>query len=991
MAIQYLTSVIGDDRWKRTKDNEAGHDGCLCIYYDGRMTEWWMEAKYSLLPNNLSRGRLDATIIEVLLNKNKYIERLYVITNCDISVKIKSDIERVVTDNSTCHNVEFITKDLLELWLIKNYDIYTEYFENPIPKSELFLSSELFITKDLEIYDIMTSQGLRQEVQRVLYPQKRYNLYFSVYSKDSVTLRIDSKYFMFNKNNEYITLKSGINEYKITAVFSCCEKKYGENVGIKLHDEQRGKTISCQTSYSINTSDSKSVLNFTASQKECLSSIRENINESHKNFQLFSIYGNSGMGKTFMIDHIIDEISENSMIEFEAFTDDPYINAKHILRTLLYIYFPYAYGDNISESMREVIRNNFNSGAFLYKLSGIDVANQPELLLSLFRETCDMYLFPRLNNSYKQYIIWDDVSKLDCGLLRFITLFIKQLECHDENISFIIIHNHLMNNLSALTTCEHEINITADDVESIFGIKFSDEDIQKFFPDLLTIYDLKEFITNYDLPINDINDFKLNYLKFLYGEGKSTLVERKMLGLSSKESLVLNRIYYSYSGISREECMRENNEDEMSAIIFKLINYNLIKYNHEQKLVSYHDVYLKHYKKTNKFDEQALNVIGAKNKEEILKNQLLSLNEDNSRDYCIQIETLLNNQEFSSVYFILEDLLRYRDIITVQIGLEPYLQLKYYRIYADANVKMSNRTAYSQFTELWDEVRDIIPSLNNYKLILHTLYELSNAAYDNFDYNKCFELKNNANNLEARMKKLGYSSSLSDDIDFCYNEIDYMVLLAKSELGKDVDYDVKPNCEGVYRLKRSQCTNFNNIQKFIAVAKKTLTFDCYHNNFKHYVKADFDITFLETVIQRNSSLWFEILVQKRKKLNGINYGYYIKATHSIISVLLNLQLYDMAENMFDVMILGNNQNPRMQFFDLEIQSAIYIYKDDIFAAITNLDKQLKLCTGVPSYEKIVKHNLLIVKKHLFNGTFQFYLNPTDLESNAFLLDPRCFY
>ena len=43
IAIQYLTSVIGDDRWRRTKDNAAGHDGCLCIYYDGYMTEWWVE------------------------------------------------------------------------------------------------------------------------------------------------------------------------------------------------------------------------------------------------------------------------------------------------------------------------------------------------------------------------------------------------------------------------------------------------------------------------------------------------------------------------------------------------------------------------------------------------------------------------------------------------------------------------------------------------------------------------------------------------------------------------------------------------------------------------------------------------------------------------------------------------------------------------------------------------------------------------------------
>lgn len=963
MAIKYLKSTLDYNDWTRTSDTEPGHDGCLCIYFDGFVTEWWMEAKYSLSPNNLTRGRLDSTIIEVLLNKSKNIERLFIVTNCDISSKIKKDIRTVVVNNSQCHSVEFITRDLLELWLIENYDMYEQYFENPIPKSEMVLSTDLFITKDLEIYDMISAQSLQKSPSNILYVGKRYNLYFNVYSQKPRIIKLKSKIFKFNKKNNSINLESGINECMVSSILSYGDTIHNKALSIILCDETTKSKVVCETTYNIDIIDNNSNIILTSSQKKCLYSLKHSINDNLKHFQLFSIYGKSGMGKTFISDYMPNIIPDNSIIEHESFTEDPYVNAKYILKTLLYIYFPYAYGNTLSESIKAIILDNFNSGVFLYKLANIDTRDNQEQLLALFRETCDMYLFPKTNNLYKKYIIWDNISKLDNALLRFIVLFIKQLKLYDENIYFVIIQNDKINDLISISEHSYDITLSDIDIKNLLDIEIENSrNVAEYFPDLLTVLDLKNFLRNYNLKINNIEEFKLVYLTFLHGEYEFNFVDRKFIDLSDKETLVLNRIYYSYSGISTDDFSSKLCVDEINSIIFKLISKNLIKYNSDHKLIPYHDIYLNRYKKRFRFDIGSLEIVEAQNPEEILKNQLLSLTDSDINSYCCCIKNRLENYDFSSVYFILEELPVYSSEIKKQIGIDKYLQLAYYRIYADANVKMSGISAYKQFSYLWDELENETISTSNYSLKLHTLYELSNAAYDNFDYQKCFTYQESAATIEKKLHKLGYNRYNDKDIEYCYNEIDYMVVLSKSELGEKISYKYTDNCEGVYRFLRSKCILSKGILEFIHYAKNTLTEECFNNNIKHYIKADFDVAFLEVIIDINTSLWYKRLIEKRDKFNGINKNYYIKATYSIISVLLVFQMFDEAVHMSEISFYGNDTNPRMQLFHLEICAAIKAYQCEYESAISLLKKQYDLCKNVKSYSCVIEHNISILKR-----------------------------
>lgn len=989
LAIKYLVNTSQDDRWIRTNDTIPGHDGCLCIYYDGFMTEWWMEAKYSLTPNNLSRGRIDATIIEVLLNKNKSIERLFIITNCDISSKIKNDIHTVITNHSNCNHIEFVTRDLLELWLINHYDVYEQFFYLPIPKSKLQLPSNIFITRDLEIYDIMDSQRLHITPQHILYHKKQYFLYFSVYSPDARSIKITSDYFILDQNEQKIELNEGINECKIMASL-VTDREVTDIIGIKLYDVATKKYCDCKTSCSVSIIPYKNDVIFTVSQNSCLTSIEKYINNDSNQFQLFSIYGLSGMGKTYVSKHISEIIAEKHMIELESFVEDPYVNAKHILRTLLYIYFPYAYGFNISDSIKKVIRNNFNTGIFLHKLTDIDIPNHPERLLSLLRETSDMYLFPPLHNDHRQYIVWDNVSKLDSGLQRFANLFLSRLKKNNENITFIIVQNEPLNGTYVTPTDVYEIDITDKDIACALELKLNNN-IKQYFPDLLSLYDLKSFLSDYSLQINTLEDFQINYIKFLNSENRLTFIERKISDLSFDEKLILNRIYYSYTGLSIYDFEAESGIKEIHSIILKLLNNNLIKYSAEHKLIPYHDIYLAAYKQKYGFDEKAFEIVGAKSEEEKLKNQLLSITYINAGLYCDSIKGLLGKHEYSSVYFILEELYKYEKLLKSQIGHDNFLLLKYYRIYADANVKMSGMSAYSQFRELWEEVKEIELSKENYILKLHTLYELSNAAYDNFDYIRCLNYKSHAQIIEREMSILGYNRSTSADIDYCYNQIDYMVILSKSELGECVKFEECDNREGAYRFLRSQCTSYDNIISFIDFAKSTLTTECYQNNIKHFVKADFDVAFLETITEKKVNLWYNDLKNKCQKFDGMNRNYFIKAQYSIISALLVFRSFNNAEKALKSLFVGMTENPRMQFFYIGLKAALYAIKNDIANAINLLDKQYSICKDIDSYAKIVKHNIAIMKDGTFNDEFKFCLDAKELSCDAFLLDHRCFY
>ena len=978
--------------WEHTRDNMPGHDGCLCIFFDGQNIEWWMEAKYSITSNNLSRGRLDPTIIEVILNRK--VSRLFVVTNCHISSKIKDNIVTLIKQNSKCKRIDFITKYVLEKWLIENHNIYKKYFNNPIPREELEISSDLFIVDNIEIYDSLDSKRLCYEPLHTIFTGKIYHVYFSIYSDREREIKVSSSFCNFEKSCRIIKLNKG-NITDCHLIFKA-SKKEQKNVFFNLVLQNKNENLKkiIKTEYKINIlKQNNNVL--TLAQNNNLELIKKRILHPSKEFQLLCLSGESGTGKTYLINRIPDIIDDNYMIESVTFVGEPYANAKLLLRSILYIFFPFIYEDEFSDEIKDVIKKNYKSGVFLNKLADIESFEKDyEEFCNVFREAAGYsYLFPPTKFTERKYIIWDDFSKLDEGLKRFAYNFIKQLKNNNDNICFIIVHNNIPIEMDSLLTAKYHFIFSGKDVNKILSANLGENIVNKYLTDILITITLKDFIDEYELDLKDDKDFILNYKKFWDDDKGYSFIANKISKLNELERSVLNRIYYSYSGISKTD-FSEKCSSDIDDVLLKLQKLKLIKKDHDHKYVHFHDIYLKSYKNKNRFNFDTLNILPAKRNEEILKVKLLDIHEDNVKEFLNDIISLIQKFKFSAVYFILEELYTYKETIIQQIGYDNFYHLEYYFIYADANVKISGISSYKQFEQLWDNLQNIEISSKNYFLKLITLYELSNAAYDNLDYKRCIKFEFESRKLINEIVNLGYTDYDDKDFVFYINQLKYISILAESEIGKantqfknlfDTLY------EGNYRFLRSKCITLSDIHIFIQNFKPTLTNVTKELNYKYYIKADFDVYFLELISNsRNLKGWYEDLKCKRDKFNHVNRNYYILATFSIVSILLTYKQYEKAKEIITPFYVYDFDNPRKKAFSFELLAAIEIIDGNYFKAENYLKKQLEIFEVSDSYKSIVVHNLKLVENKKFDK-FMFYFHENAFENNIFYLETRCFY
>lgn len=283
--------------------------------------EWWMEAKYSESKDVLPRYRLDATLVSAILKGN--VGRIIFVTNMNIPSQTINDLRQAIIGVTVCNEVNFCTRNMLEYWLYQNTDVLSEYFLDY--QNENIDLDELILINNIKYFNAQAINYVFKENLRVLEIGETYIASFSVFSKNSqnVALKLDHSLQGINiLNPRKWILQNGINNLQFSFVL---KSNYGYRSNKKKQEHMllpepvfRLETLQVVSECSV-TVNSQIVENISIpSQVKIEKEIFNFFIKSNRNngLHLFYLYGQSGVGKSRVLNNYISSINNFSCLCF---------------------------------------------------------------------------------------------------------------------------------------------------------------------------------------------------------------------------------------------------------------------------------------------------------------------------------------------------------------------------------------------------------------------------------------------------------------------------------------------------------------------------------------------------------------------------------------------------------------------------------------------------------------------------------------------------
>ena len=326
--------------WKPTKETRDGnHDAILArevsdtpkpdfavfVGYANNVDVWWMEAKYSAEATQensiISRYRLDATIVSAILSRN--ISKIIFVTNLEIASKTIADIRKALIFSNSCSEVKFYTKSHLENWLLdKPFSFFGSKFKCTLDMYNQLEKPYFNHIEELSFYSI--GNNFFQEPLSSVYVGGIYEIHFSisVYKDFDATLNSCINIQLLSEDSKKIHLKKGINDYvfyacipenleyePISKLDSPGEYKTLQPISIAYLLENESSTedfeIQIIPATAIKIINSENIFFDIPSQNKLVDKLCKDLTDHTHNpdceFSLISIYGSSGIGKSYVL------------------------------------------------------------------------------------------------------------------------------------------------------------------------------------------------------------------------------------------------------------------------------------------------------------------------------------------------------------------------------------------------------------------------------------------------------------------------------------------------------------------------------------------------------------------------------------------------------------------------------------------------------------------------------------------------------------------
>lgn len=1018
LAVRYVQCTY-DSKFEHTRDTRDGNKDARLVRDEFTIVigfqkaekfpeEWWMEAKFSEEKKQITRYRLDATLVSAILKGT--VGRIIFVTNIQVDAQTVNDIRQAITCTTRCKEVDFCTRDCLEYWLYQNPDILKEFFNNYTGESiEL---SKLMLIDQMEIFSVDKSNLVFRESLRVLSTNRVYVARFSVYAHDSQEVPV-------TRGSHLVGMRISPKKYKLTPGINQVEVQFelDDNYGYKSKKRKEEHFELPTPTFKFGALEVVSKHDLTVSQtvqkKHAIPSqisLLQQMQECFLSFpqeggtQLIYISGQSGVGKTHVLDSFIESASKSKSLFFICeMTENQKINFEEFVRCIDFIYFPYLPAGSVSKEYLDCFRNEQFFPQLYYNITCCDhTAESLGTLLNRYISE-DVKLFPRRLYVNPRTIIIDNIEKANDLIVNAIYKMVVELSYIKAPYGMIlsgqqIRHTSYYTQLSrTVPVLEAELSITVEDCLAMLPMEQINEETRRifqsvqYFSNMIELRFFTEFLLDHGNSVKDINSFAVLYHLFFKEHLMDAYIGRLFADAIQEDPTaanLCNTIYWNSSGIQAVNCATER----------KLLGYRVIKMDYcTGRLIPYHDIYKnyyrKHYPPKSTLDIPFLELLDGENTQAL-------------QQAVGKLHQAFQKQQFIVVYYSLEPMFRDGKL---SVYANRFDATKWYTLFYEYSLSCTHcsmdYSGQGMFKQIYVETSRLRnPSPEVRKICNAALWELTNSTFESLDYKKA---KYFAEELHKNTAELVERHIFTGKVTDCvrYHNANVILSMIKSEfLEKDSSSYFNQITEEMLKsgfqdrywsfIVRYSLTLMQREPKQ-AIALLSACCDHYDTSEKTSEKyrlwAHFYLSYTKMVFEDdlsqedNTLLYMEQLHDSffndyRKTLFGmVTYFYYRKEVEKGDDLLLS-----------DCYIL-RKKRPRLQGFFYLSKAARDVVTGDKENALMQLQQAFQIFKDIPSYSKLIQHNISTLKmigaEYRTSIPLRYYWGGV-MEENMYYLDIR---
>lgn len=942
--------------------------------------EWWMEAKYSETTECLTRYRLDATIVSALLKGN--VGRIIFVTNINVNSQTINDIRQAITATTICKTVNFCTRDSLEYWLYQNPRILKDFF--PDYQGESFELPDLVLVDPMSFFAVENSGYIFKESLRILDLNVTYKVYFTVYSKTNQTISLKSGSGLkgiANIKPSKLDLHTGINFLQFSFTL---KSNYGYK-SIKKQDEHNflpepsfilgTLVITCKDAVTVNKNSLQHI--DLPSQNSMIADISSFSRRADKlrGVHVFYLFGQSGVGKSYVLDSYIKT--------YECFTISSFLcemngNYQHDLNKLVhcinYVYFPFLPSDNITwDYIKKINPKNYLPN-FYHSIISADnnVKALSELFFKYISENAS--IFPERLHTNPRQIIIDNIHKANNLIINVLYKIVIELSTIGAQFKVVfsglqIQHTDIYQNLiSSVDVQKKELRITVNDCLFLLPENTVCEEIKLYlnsnqlFSNFIELLIFALYLREHKQKLEDIQKFKILYNLFFQKNIMDQYIQRLFMNAThndDKADELCNKIYWHPYGIARTDKDEEH----------KLLCHHVIKLDSTaKKVIPYHDVYAKWYRKHN----------ACKQLSDIPFVQLLeSGHTQNIQQMAERIHEEYKRKNYIVVYYTLEPIFK-----DETVSHDNYLDKStYYTLFQDFAHSCAfcsiDYSGAQLFSRIYNETKLIPdPSAQIRSVKNATLWELTNSTFESLDYelaNKyCDELLKDT----QKLINLGIMEGpLENNIYF--HHVNVIKSMIKSELLEEDWYDFYKEADSKmngqeerlwsYRVRYSLTLLQRAPHRAIEILSQCKEhYEESDNKYdKYYLWTCFYLAYTKMIVGEDAAeteINESEALSTLEKVKDVYYNDYRKMVYGVI-----LYLYFTGETQLaDLYLLKDchvlrEKRPRLKGFECLVNSFRSVIKNENSMALDELKKAYDIFQHIPSYGNLIQHNINVLE------------------------------
>lgn len=489
MALEYARKYYSEYTWKPTGRTRDGNRDFHNL--ENELLNIWGEAKYKKKCTRLTKRDLDPTILSGLINGK--VELIIFVTNGYIPDSL---IDRMYLGAKMKGiKLSFVLEAQLSNWLTLNSERYYHYFDEKLDSS-VISNEQLIEIRKVSFFEPI-SLDFHPNYRKInMNVGDTFILNCSIFatqaSEGQLCLEIDSPFSIMR--NEYydnpnkFEIKPGLN---IISFMIKAKSVYNNTVNIELKTENKSYFYVTEKIL-IKRNNHLNIVYYK--QLDIMWKIKGLIDDFDYTIgnYFISIYGNSGMGKSYILNNISHNYcldNDITLVTFEKNTDSN-INYLLLCRIIIFIQYGNLFWDYSLSNLKKFCitynaQNNFDTKILDDILNGCFDANVARTTItSLTNKRKPPIFINSKKHKHFRILLLDDIQFLAGSQSKFLKILIKQ-QLHSENNNIFIFSSR--KNEFRDTSLE---KLLSDNISNKFELNnLSDKDIKGT---LIETFELKE-------------------------------------------------------------------------------------------------------------------------------------------------------------------------------------------------------------------------------------------------------------------------------------------------------------------------------------------------------------------------------------------------------------------------------------------------------------------------------------------------------------------